>query len=197
MRCHFAKVCQKLPKFALASQGEPRRLRASAATGGLAHAERASNIDMTSAVLDALAHVVVLLLCCRCRRAVRQCERRRRHSRVFVDPGWCPLPWFDPRAGLKGLCACGGRAPPLLTRFLSPRYQPFFISPSPCFVSSSPAQAARARARRRQRAGAWARAARARARPPRLASPRLASPRLASSRSLARARALPSTGLTR
>ena len=38
---------------------------------------------------------------------------------------------------------------------------------------------------------------RARVRAPRLASPRLASPRLASSRSLARARALPSTGLTR
>ena len=96
LRCHFAKVCQNLPRFALASQGEPRRLRASAAPGGLAHAERASNIDMTSAVLGALAHVVVLLLCCRRRRAVRQCERRRRHSRVFVDPGWCPCPGSIP-----------------------------------------------------------------------------------------------------
>ena len=34
--------------------------------------------------------------------------------RAFVDPGWCPLPWFNPRAGLKSLCARAGACAALL-----------------------------------------------------------------------------------
>ena len=86
------------------------------------------------------------------------------------------------------VCVCGDVRRPCSRVFLSPRYQPFFISPSLCFVSSSPAQAARGASwTTAERAGAWVRAARARSRSPRLASPRLVSPRsLARSLTLAR-----------
>ena len=62
---------------------------------------------------------------------------------VTMARGGAPRPGSIP-GRVRRVCArARGRAPPLFTRFLSPRYQPFFISPSPCFVSFSPAQAAR------------------------------------------------------
>ena len=63
--------------MALASQSEPRRLRAVLASGALARTERGAELDMTSAVLGVRAVAVVLLLCRRPRFSVRQCERRR------------------------------------------------------------------------------------------------------------------------
>ena len=82
--------------LAFAYQSEPRRLHAALAPGALVRTERDAELDMTSAALGVRAVAVVLLLCRRPRFAVRQCERQRWRSRVFVDPGWCPCPGSIP-----------------------------------------------------------------------------------------------------
>ena len=49
------------------------------------------------------------------------------HISCFAGPGWCRAPWFDPRAGLAGMCAgIGGVCASFLTVCLLPRVNRFY-----------------------------------------------------------------------